>query len=352
MKRAFRLTVWLGFLALLGGTVAGYWGWQQIHTPYRDYAGAVQTLHIPKGTSATEILSRLERHGVVRDATLARLYLIYALREPPLQAGEYLFETALTVPQVLDKMIRGDVVLHSLTLLEGLTLEETAASLTQQGFGDEDRFLRAMRSSDSIADLDSQAIDLEGYLFPDTYHLAAGTSEAEIVATLVATFRKKTAGLLGGSTTNTIRELVTLASIVEKEAQLDDERPVIAGVYTNRLRIGMALYADPTIIFALKRLGRWDGNLRRPDLKLDSPYNTYVHAGLPPGPICSPGAASLQAAAYPAENSYLYFVSRNDGTHVFAASLAEHNRNVQRWQRDYWRQRWAKERAQRRATQP
>jgi UPF0755 protein len=136
-----------------------------------------------------------------------------------------------------------------------------------------------------------------------------------------------------------------LASIVEKEARLDEERPRIASVYVNRLRIGMALYADPTIIFALKRRGVWDGNLRRADLALDDPYNTYRFAGLPPGPICSPGLASLRAAAAPEEGTFLYFVGRNDGSHVFAETLAEHNRNVERWQKQYWRERWARERA-------
>ncbi len=141
-----------------------------------------------------------------------------------------------------------------------------------------------------------------------------------------------------------VRELVALASIVEKEAQLEPERPLIAAVYHNRIDRGMGLQADPTVIFALKRLGRWNGNLRRDDLRLDSPYNTYRYAGLPPGPICSPGLASLRAAGDPADAPYLYFVSRNDGTHVFAETLADHNRNVERWQRRYWRERRAAER--------
>ncbi|HXT19538.1 MAG TPA: endolytic transglycosylase MltG, partial [Thermoanaerobaculia bacterium] len=138
-----------------------------------------------------------------------------------------------------------------------------------------------------------------------------------------------------------IREVVTLASIVEKEAKAAAERPLIAAVYANRLERGMGLFADPTIIFALKRLGRWDGNIRRDDLALDSPYNTYRHAGLPPGPICSAGVGALTAAADPADVPYLYFVSKNDGTHVFATTLEEHNRNVATWQRRYWRDRRA-----------
>ena len=143
-----------------------------------------------------------------------------------------------------------------------------------------------------------------------------------------------------------VRQIVTLASIVEKEAGVDRERPIIAGVFANRMEHAMPLQADPTVIFALKRLGRWDGNLRRADLKMDSPYNTYVYAGLPPGPIASPGLASLQAAASPADVPYFYFVSRNDGSHVFANTLSEHNRNVTKWQKEYWRKKWAEERRQ------
>lgn len=144
----------------------------------------------------------------------------------------------------------------------------------------------------------------------------------------------------------TPRQIVILASVIEKEARLDEERAVIAGVYANRLQRGIALYADPTVIYALKLEGRWDGNIRRADLKIDSPYNTYLHPGLPPGPIASPGLASLLASAVPAEVPYLYFVSRNDGSHVFATTLAEHNRNVHQWQKVYWQKRWAEERKQ------
>jgi UPF0755 protein len=141
-----------------------------------------------------------------------------------------------------------------------------------------------------------------------------------------------------------VRDIVTLASIVETEAQLAEERAIIAGVYANRLRIGMPLQADPTVIYSLTLAGEYDGNLRRDDLKFDSPYNTYVYPGLPPGPIASPGLASLQAAARPADVPYLYFVSRNDGSHVFAETLREHNRNVHEWQKVYWRKKWAEER--------
>ena len=211
-----------------------------------------------------------------------------------------------------------------------------------------------MRSPRLIASLDPDAPDLEGYLFPETYSFAIGAGEREIVETLVKTFRQRferdvRPRLAAGSPGRSIRQVVTLASIVEKEAKASADRPLIAAVYRNRLERRIGLAADPTVIYALKRVGRWNGNIRREDLRMDSPYNTYRYAGLPPGPICSPGLASLAAAAAPANVPYLYFVSRNDGTHVFAQTYAEHNRNVDLWQRKYWRDRWAAERREREA---
>jgi len=246
---------------------------------------------------------------------------------------------------VIAKLVRGEVVTYRVTVIEGQSFDETAAALVAAGFGDGPALLAAMRDPAPIADLDPEARDLEGYLFPETYAFARGTAEREIVLTLVRTFRdrwaERIAPRLGDDRSRTVREVVTLAAIVEKEARRAEERPLIAGVYANRLARGMTLGADPTVIFARKRLGHWDGNLVRRDFELDSPYNTYRYPGLPPGPICSPGEASLAAAAAPAVVPYLYFVSRNNSSHVFASTLAEHNRNVEEWQKRYWRRRWA-----------
>lgn len=347
MRGARRLLL-LGLATLLVGVGLGgavvWWAWSTLERPHGE-PGREVILTVPTGEGATSILERLEAEGVLASATLSRLYLVYALGDPPLKAGEYRFVLPLDSTQVLTKLIRGEVRTLRVTLVEGLTLEESATALAEAGFGDRERFLDAMSQPSLIADLDSRATDLEGYLFPDTYAFARGTPETAIVATLVETFRKRLAELRPLLPPEPeVRELVTLASIVEKEARLDEERPIIAGVYANRLERGIPLAADPTVIFALKQRGEWDGNLRRPDLKLDSPFNTYVYAGLPPGPICSPGFASLEAAARPADVPYLYFVSRNDGSHVFARTLKEHNRNVERWQKRYWRERWARER--------
>ncbi|HVR95429.1 MAG TPA: endolytic transglycosylase MltG [Thermoanaerobaculia bacterium] len=336
-------------LLLLIPVGMGLWSWWKLQRPYQGYAGEERLVAVEPGMGVSQALDLLEHEGVLADAKLARSYLIYFMGDPKIQAGEYRFRGPMTTAQVLRKLVRGDVVTRSVTLVEGLTLEETAAQLAAKGFGRREVFLELMRSPELIADLDPEASDLEGYLFPETYSFANGTGEKEVVATLVKTFRRGYEREVrprlrqsGGG--RTLRQVLTLASIVEKEAQVADERPLIAGVYHNRLERGIGLAADPTVIYALKRLGRWNGNIRREDLRLDSPYNTYRYAGLPPGPICSPGLASLAAAAAPAPVPYLYFVSRNDGTHVFSETLAEHNRNVEQWQRRFWRERRAQQR--------
>jgi UPF0755 protein len=320
------------------------WGWLVVNRPYRGWQGEERLIELPKGLGAREIVERLEAERVIPSAGLARLYLLYALDDPPLLAGEYRFDRPASTAEVLARIAAGDVATHPLTVVEGLTLEETAAAIAAAGFGDPTRLLQAMADPGPIRDLDPEAVDLEGYLFPETYAFARGATEQEIVSTMVATFRRRFEERLPGAPTpptTPVRELVTLASIVEKETALDAERPLVAGVFANRLARGIALGADPTIIFALKKARRWDGDVRRADLALDSPYNTYLRAGLPPGPICSPGLASLRAAAAPATTPYLYFVSRNDGSHVFAETLQEHNRNVERWQKAFWRSKLA-----------
>ncbi|HEY6324194.1 MAG TPA: endolytic transglycosylase MltG [Thermoanaerobaculia bacterium] len=369
-RHRWRLGCVLALLLAVAAAGAAAYGWWVI-LPYQRYPGTEKLVEVAPGTGAARILEQLGREGVLSSPLIARAYLVYVLRNPPLQAGEYRFAGPMTFPEVLRKLVRGDVVSRSVTVVEGFTLEDVADQLTQAGAGRREVFLEKMRSPALIADLDPAAPDLEGYLYPETYRFRVGTTEAEIVATLVKTFRSRferhvrpmfaagagagPAGGTGGGPAGgaaaaaagnlaTVREMVTLASIVEKEARASSERPIIAGVYRNRVVRHMALDADPTVIFALRRLGRWDGSIHHDDLRLDSPYNTYRYPGLPPGPICSPGLPSLQAAARPADVPYLYFVSRNDGTHVFATTLEEQNRNVDVWQRRYWRERRQQER--------
>jgi len=331
--------------AVAGGGLALAWLWAkgELATPHA-FPGPV-VVELPPGGSSRALLERLEREGVLGSALLARLWLVHVLGDPPLLAGEYRFEPPLSALDLLDKLRRGEVATWPVTLPEGLTYRESAETLSRAGFGARDRLLAEFEDPARIADLDPEARTLEGYLFPDTYRFRRSASEREIADALVAAFRRRwqreLAPLRPPGDARPLRELVILASLVEKEARLEAERPLIAGVYANRLARGIGLYADPTIIYGLKLEGRWDGDLRRHDLEADSPWNTYRVRGLPPGPICSPGAASLAAAARPAPVPYLYFVSRNDGSHVFAETLGEHNRNVERWQRQYFRERRA-----------
>jgi UPF0755 protein len=232
------------------------------------------------------------------------------------------------------------VFVTPITFREGLTIRQMAALYESKGFGDAREFIAAASRGELVQDLDPAAKDLEGYLFPDTYTLPRKATAEQLITRMVAGFRKAlTSDVVDAMTAKglSLRQLVTLASIVEKETGNKDERPLVAAVYANRLKIGMGLQCDPTVIYALERAGRYNGNLTREDLQFDSPYNTYRYAGLPPGPIAAPGRASLAAAASPAPVPYLYFVSKNDGSHAFAETLDQHNRNVQQYQVQYFR---------------
>jgi UPF0755 protein len=331
-------------LALLVLTVAaaaaGAWIYQRIGEPYRGYEGSEQFVDIPPGEGSRAIGQRLITAGVVRDDLTFRIALSLSGEARRLRAGEYRFDTPMTPGQVIDKLVRGDVYVINITFPEGLTLAEMAKIFERGGLGPAAAFSQAANDASLIHALDPAARDLEGYLFPETYRLPRRTDASTLVRQMTARFEEVfTPAMRAASAARgqTIRQVVTLASIVEKEASRADERAIVAAVYTNRLRLGMPLQADPTVIAGLQRAGQYTGNLRRADLDFDSPYNTYRYPGLPPGPIASPGRASLEAATEPAAVDYLYFVSRNDGSHEFARTLTEHNRNVQRWQVQYFR---------------
>ncbi len=311
----------------------------------RDFASVGDSVLfvVSSGETSRQILERLESQGIVASALAARAYLSRLLDDPPLLAGEYRIVSPISTIELLRMLRAGEVVTYPVTIVEGLTYFETADHLAAHGFGDRTALLGELADPGRIAELDPAASNLEGYLFPDTYRFPRGTSAKRVGDTLVASFRSRFESAVrpafAPEERRSLRELVILASLVEKEAKVDAERPLIAAVYANRLRRGIGLYADPTIIYGLKLAGRWDGDLRRRDLEADSPWNSYRQPGLPPGPICSPGLASLLAAVRPARVDYLYFVSKNDGTHLFSASLAEHNRNVEVWQRRFFRER-------------
>jgi UPF0755 protein len=336
IKRLFFLFV---FAALVLGA-GGWWLYSRVIEPYRGYGAAEVFVEIPSGSGPGTIGTRLVDAGVVRDARTWQIALWISGRSRSLRAGEYRFDAPMHALDVIDKIARGDVYRRRLTFREGLTIPEMAQVFEERGFGKADEFRQAAQNAALIADLDPAATDLEGYLFPETYALPRGTSAAAVVAQMVSGLKNaltpelRAAAASAGLTT---RQLVTLASLVEKETGTPEERPLVAAVYSNRLKIGMPMQADPTVIYAMQKAGTYKGNLRRDDLQLESPYNTYKYAGLPPGPIAAPGKASLEAAAKPADVDYLYFVSRNDGSHVFASTLDEHNRNVFTWQVEYFR---------------
>jgi UPF0755 protein len=236
---------------------------------------------------------------------------------------------------VAARLARGDVYTRPVTFPEGLTVAEMADIFGKSGLGTAAEFRAAARETALIGDLDPDAETLEGYLFPSTYALARRAGATATVQAMVTGFNRAFDAPLrmdAAARHMTPRDVVTLASIIEKETARPEERPIVSAVYQNRLQIGMPLQCDPTVIYAMMLAGTWNGNIRRTDLAMDSPYNTYRHAGLPPGPIASPGKSSLEAAVHPADVKFLYFVSRNDGTHVFATTLEEHNRNVAKYQ--------------------
>lgn len=327
----------LAVLVVLALVAAGaaWWLYDRVVTPYRGFAGDEVFVELPAGSSVSAIASRLADAGVVQDALTFRLAARLSGQERRLQAGEYRFAESAAPLDVVDRIARGDVFVMPVTFREGLTIREMADVFAASGLGAAGDFLAAAARTELVADLDPRADDLEGYLFPSTYTLARRTTADQLVRAMVAEFERAYGRLRADADARGLnaRQLVTLASIVERETGAPEERPMVAAVFLNRLRIGMPLQTDPTVIYAMMRAGRWNGNITRADLQMDHPYNTYRNYGLPPGPIAAPGRASLEAVLNPADVPYLYFVSRNDGTHVFSSTLTEHNRAVDEWQR-------------------
>jgi UPF0755 protein len=334
-----KLLLFLLILVLLAGGAAAFM-YVRVNQAYRGYENIEQFVELPAGAGSSAIGQRLVAAGVVRDVATFRSAIWLSGQGRHLKAGEYRFDRAMTPFEVIDKIARGDVYVIMITFPEGLTAAEMAAVFESHGIGSAASFEEAARNASLVRAFDPDAKDLEGYLFPETYSLSRHADAAKVVALMVARFdRVFTPALREAAAARhlSVRQAVTLASIVEKETARADERSLVAAVYSTRLRIGMPLQCDPTVIYALTKAGRYAGNIHKGDLSIDSPYNTYRYPGLPPGPIASPGRASLEAAVHPADADYLYFVSRNDGSHVFARTLEEHNRNVQKYQVEYFR---------------
>jgi UPF0755 protein len=320
-------------LLLLALALWAAWEYELRRTVYQGEQPL--TVTVEPGSGVRRIGEQLHQAGLVRHPDLFRAVVLARGVAGQLKAGEYAFSGRVSLDGVVDKMARGDVVRRVVTFPEGSDLEAMAQLAATQGIAPA-AFREAARNVSLVADLDPQARDLEGYLFPDTYDVTRRPDAAAVlVKRMVQRFRAVMTPELPAlkESGRSVRDVVTLASVVELETALPAERPRVAAVFRNRLKKGIPLATDPTIIYALRQAGRWDGNIRRADLDIDSPYNTYRNAGLPPGPIASPGRASLQAALHPADSDELYFVSRNDGSHHFSRTFAEHQQAVAYYQR-------------------
>ena len=293
-------------------------------------------IEIHEGMSAVSIAESLQSQKIIKKKFPFLLGYRLFFSPRTMKAGEYEFQMPVSIKEVLFALAEGDVILHSFTIPEGLTRKETADHLEHYYGINKQGFLTVTENARLISGWDQDASDLEGYLFPETYRFTKDPSGEKIAEAMVSQLKrsigdewKKRADELGMS----IRQIVILASLIEKETALPSEREVISAVFHNRLRIGMKLDCDPTIVYALKQIGMFQDRLRTKDLKFDSLYNTYLYGGLPPGPIANPGFASLQAALYPDDVNYLYFVSKNDGSHHFSKTFREHQNAVNKYQR-------------------
>lgn len=282
------------------------------------------------GFSSRHIANELKAAGVIRSADAFILWH-YVHDQRSLKAGEYLFDKASDARAIHDRLARGDIYVHTVVIPEGYNMFDIAQAMQDAGLGTKDEFLKAAQTQTAlIADLAPDAKSLEGYLFPNTYEFTRTQSMTDMVGAMVKQFRQ-VAKDIGLSTD--VQKVVTMASIVEKETAVPEERPTVAGVYFNRLAKKIALQADPSVIYGELQKGTYGGALHHEDLLADSLYNTYKHPGLPPGPIANPGKTSLQAAMHPATTDYFYFVANGSGGHKFSHDLDEHNRNVAAYRR-------------------
>ena len=332
VRNTIAIAVSVGLVVGGGGVL---WVWNELNTPAPFSEGAV-TVELSRGLHAGAMFARLHDAGVLESPRLLRMWVALTGGGEHLHAGEYRFDQPLSPLEVLARLERGEVVLHALTLPEGLDLEEVAGRVVEAGFGELDAVLEVFRDPALVLEIDDEAEDLEGYLFPETYQFPRDTPPAVIAETMVRRFdemagedyveRARAVGL-------TLREAVTLASMIEKETAVPEERWTISRVFHNRLDRGMLLQCDPTVLYAHKKEGRVVRRLTYRDLELVSPWNTYVTAGLPPGPICSPGRDSLEAAVEPAEGEELYFVAAPGGGHRFSTNLQSHLDAVKDWRK-------------------
>src|SRR5262245_6040400 len=295
-------------------------------------------VEIPHGLGARSVVRLLQEKKVISNRFAALAYIIYSRNRHKLQAGEYLFDRPMTIPEVINKIASGSVYLRKFTIPEGFTTLDIAHKWQADGFGTAEEFLKAAENAlDIVHRVDGRAMSVEGYLFPETYSFPSHTPPRQVIEAMVGraeqTLARLQEALPSGKWPLQAHDTMILASLIESEAAQPDERSLIASVYLNRLKRHILLQCDPTVIYALEKADLYRGKLTLADLHFNSPYNTYVNAGLPPGPIANPGYASLLAAIQPATTDYLYFVRTVESRHTFSETLADHNRAVAAYRR-------------------
>ena len=319
--------IWGGLLGV--GAVAGF---QWLNQPSGNSA-ALHLIDVPPGTSFKQVASLLyERHLVQAPWFVTLLGRIQGL-DRKIFLGEYELHEGMRTTEILEKLGKGELYQHAVTIPEGFSVAQIADLLNQKALARKEEVLQLHRDPEFIRSLGLTGLSLEGYLFPDTYQFARYTPADVILKAMVNRFQEVVTTDIRNQAARmgmTLQEVLTLASVVEKETGLSVERPLVAGVFHNRLKRNIPLQSDPTVIYAIEN---FDGNIRKADLSINSPYNTYRVRGLPPGPIANPGLEAIKAVLDPTPTQFVYFVSRNDGSHEFSATLAEHNRAVEKYQR-------------------
>jgi UPF0755 protein len=289
-------------------------------------------VRVEQGDSLATVARKLRDQKIITNGLFFSLWARFSGAEKRLHQGLYRFDTGVTAREVLERLVNGKGIFQSVTIPEGFTVREIALLLEKMQIANGQKFIAEAANSSLLASFGLQDKGIEGYLFPSTYHFTPATPEREIVMAMAEQFRKVSQPVLaerGAAPPLTAHELLTLASIIEKETGVDAERPLVSAVFHNRLKRQMPLQSDPTVIYGIKD---FNGNLTKKDLQEATPYNTYRIAALPPGPICNPGVASIKAALHPADVPFLYFVSKNDGSHLFSETIEEHNRAVKTFQ--------------------
>lgn len=330
LKRGIQIIVVLGVLFL--GVCAAVCFYIQ-----RPYFVEPKEIEIAEGMTLRQIAHRLQEESVIPNATVFIFYAYAHQSANSLKAGEYRFEGVTRLSVVLDRLVLGEVLLHAIRVIEGWTYREIAQSVTALPFvagpNFAENFIQLCEDRSILNSFQISAPTCEGSLFPNTYHVRKGITARDFLFLLIRQFQTVYAEQIASRAElsgRTQKDIVTLASLIEKETGVAEERVLVSSVLRNRLKKNMLLQIDPTIIYGLKN---FNGNIRKTDISNPHPYNTYVHAGLPPGAICNPGLASLLAAVMPAETTYLYFVSKNDGTHFFSSTLEEHQAAVWKYQK-------------------